>query len=169
MLLKKTYCIFLLFFVFQLMAQNAQIRVSSFENNSKNFEAILEQEKSFDTDTIALKNYLQPLTKNKYYNVFYEALLANGYSDFYNSLNNKSDFHYLQSIKKAKLLNELNIEIWTQLNYVSYLYHYRNYIKMTPVLLKILEQIEQLPSEKNYSTRRIFQKNWMDYANAWRL
>ncbi|OXA91836.1 ATP-dependent transcriptional regulator [Flavobacterium hibernum] len=158
MLLKKTYCIFLLFFVFQLKAQNAQIRVSSFEINSKNFEAILEQEKSFDTDTIALKNYLQPLTKNKYYSVFYEALLANGYSDFYNSLNNKSDFYYLQSIKKAKLLNELNIEIWTQLNYVSYLYHYRNYIQMTPVLLKVLDQIEKLTSEKIIQPGESFKK-----------
>ena len=169
---KKIYCIALVFFAFLLKAQNAPIQISFSKNEIKNYEAVLNQEKSFEKDTMALKNFLKPLHQNKNYSVFYEALLANGYSNFYNAVNKKSDFHYQQSIKKVALLKEQSIEIWTQLNYVSYLYYYRDFIKMTPLLLKVIDKIEKLPAEKIILPAESFKKiGWImqtlgDYKEA---
>ena len=148
MRLKKTYCLILLFFVFQLNAQNSQIRISSFGTNSKNLEAILNQEKSFGKDTLALKKYLDPLYKKKEYTSIYEALLANGYSNFYDTANSKSKFYHLQSIKNAIALKELPIEIWAQLNYISYLYQYKDFENMIPILLQVIEKIKKLPANE---------------------
>ena len=70
---KKIYCIALVFFAFLLKAQNAPIQISFSKNEIKNYEAVLNQEKSFEKDTVALKNFLKPLYQNKNYSVFYEA------------------------------------------------------------------------------------------------
>ncbi|RXM46925.1 tetratricopeptide repeat protein [Flavobacterium sp. YO64] len=72
----------------------------------------------------------------------------------------------------AGLLKEQSIEIWTQLNYVSYLYHYRDFIKMTPLLLKVIDKIEKLPAEKIILPGESFKKiGWImqtlgDYKEA---
>lgn len=170
--LNKNYFLILFFFVLHLKAQNNVIQTSSFGKNRESLEAILQQEKSFDNDTTALKTYLNPLNKTSYYSVFYDALLANGYSNYYNKINPKSNFHYLQSRKKALLLKQPNIEIWTELNYVFYLYHHRNYVEMTPLLLKVIDDIKKLPAEKLLLPGESFKKiGWIvqtlgDYPEA---
>lgn len=146
--LNKNYFLILFFFVFCVKAQNNTIQISSSGKNRESLEALLKQEKYFGNDTTALKTYLNPLNKTETYSVFYHALLANGYSNYYNEINPKSNSHYLQSIKKALLLKQPNIEIWTELNYVFHLYHHRNYIEMTPLLLKVIEDVKKLPPEK---------------------
>jgi hypothetical protein len=145
---KKLYCILLLLFVLQLKSQNTPIQIPSLENKTANIEALLLQEKSFDNDTLSLKNYLKPLRKTKELSVIYDALLANGYSDFYDMPNSKSKSYYLQSIKKAVALKALPIEIWTQLNYISYLYQHRDYESMIPILLQVIEKIKKLPTNE---------------------
>lgn len=145
---KKLYCILLLLFVLQLKSQNTPIQIPSLENKTANIEALLLQTKSFDRDTLSLKKYLQPLYKTKELSVIYDALLANGYSDFYDRPNSKSKSYYLQSIKKAVALKALPIEIWTQLNYISYLYQHRDYESMIPILLQVIEKIKKLPTNE---------------------
>ena len=143
---KKNCCALLLLCIFQLKAQSHQIQIPFLENKTANIEALLLQEKSFDTDTLSLKKYLQPLYKSKEYALIYDALLANGYSDFYDKANSNSTFYYLKSIKKAEALKELSLEIWVQLNYISYLYKYRDYGRMTPILLQVIEKVKKLPA-----------------------
>ncbi|MBZ4034204.1 hypothetical protein K6T82_05465 [Flavobacterium sp. 17A] len=142
---KKIYFIVLLCYAFSINAQKLQI------NSSKNYinsiESILLQEKNFGRDTTALKNYLNPLntSENK---VLYEGLLANGYSNFYNKRNKTSENYYLSSIQKAKTSDNIGLEIWSKLNYINYLYFYRDYIKLTPFLLEIMENLEPLRAEQ---------------------
>lgn len=148
MFLKKLYCILLLFFVLQLESQNTPIQIPSLENKTANIEALLLQEKSFDSDILSLKKHLQPLKETEELAIIYDALLANGYSDFYDMANSKSKSYYLQSIKKAVAFKALPIEIWTELNYISYLYQYRDYESMMPILLHVIEKIKKLPTNE---------------------
>jgi tetratricopeptide (TPR) repeat protein len=155
---KKNYCALLLLCIIQLKAQTHQIQIPFLGNSTAKIEALLLQEKSFDNDTLSLKKYLQPLHKSKEYAVVYEALLANGYSDFYDKANSKSKFYYLQSIKKAEVLKVLPIEIWTQLNYISYLYQFRDYGAMTPILLQVIEKLKKLPTNEIILSGETFKK-----------
>lgn len=153
-------------------SQNSQIKLFYSKDKIKDIETILLQEKSFEKDTLALKNYLEPLQKSKLNSVIYEALLANGYSNYYTAINKKSNFHYQQSIEKAKKIKNTSLEIWTQLNYVYYLYHQRDYNLMTPLLLKLTDHIRKTNSEKLILPGESFKKiGWMmqtlgDYENA---
>lgn len=170
MFFKNIYCTVLVLFVLQVKSQIHIIAPYS-ESNIKNFEIVILQEKFFGNDTVTLKKHLQPLLK-KNYTVIYEALLANGFSNFYNLPNTKSKFHYLQSLQIASSQKSGPVEIWTQLNYVSYLYHYRDYITMTPLLLKIINQIEKKPEEHLILPGESFKKiGWIlqtlgDYEQA---
>ncbi|OXA82005.1 Tetratricopeptide repeat-containing protein [Flavobacterium aquidurense] len=156
----------------QLYPQNNPIKLSSSANQIKNIEALLLQEKSFDKDTLALKNFLKPLNQTKQNQIIYEALLANGFSNYYNNLNKKSDWHYQQSIKKASAFKNPFLESWTQLNYVYYLYHNRDYVNLTPMLLKITDRIEQIDPKQLILAGESFKKiGWMmqtfgDYENS---
>ncbi len=169
---KKKYCALLLLCIFQLKAQSHQIQIPFLENKTANIEALLLQEKSFDTDTLSLKKYLQPLYKSKEYALIYDALLANGYSDFYDKANSNSTFYYLKSIKKAEALKELSLEIWVQLNYISYLYKYRDYGRMTPILLQVIEKVKKLPANEIIHSGETFKKiGWIlqslgDYSGS---
>ena len=166
------FCIVLYLFTIQLQSQNNPIQLRSSEYKSYPIETIILQEKSFGMDTLALKNYLQPLQKIKLHSVVYEAFLANGYGDFYKARNNKSDFHYQQSIEKASALNNSALEIWTQFNYTYYLYHNRDYVNMTPPLLKLTSWIEKTDPEELILPGESFKKiGWMmqtltDYDTA---
>lgn len=155
---RKSYCIFLFLFVLHLKSQNTPIKVPSLENKIANIEALLSQSKSFDTDSTSLKKYLEPLSKSKEYRSVYEGLLANGYSDFYNRTNSKSEFYYLHSIKNAAEQKEISVEIWAQLNYISYLYFYRDYMKMTTGLLQIIDKIKKLPANEIILPAETFKK-----------
>ncbi|WP_179336108.1 tetratricopeptide repeat protein [Winogradskyella costae] len=169
---KKIFCVVLYLFAIQLHSQNNPIQFSSTENTIKSIETLLLQKKSFGKDTMALKKHLHHFQKTKLNGVIYEAFLANGYSDYYNARNTKSDFHYQQSIKKASALKDPSLEIWTQLNYVYYLYHNREYAYMTPLLLKLIDKIEKRNFEQLILPGESFKKiGWMmqtlaDYENA---
>ncbi|WET02378.1 hypothetical protein P0R33_21735 [Flavobacterium sp. YJ01] len=143
---KKIFFFILFCYSFVANAQKLQIKTS--KNELKNIESILLQEKNFGIDTTALKEYLSPLNKITKYQSIYKGLLANGFSNYYNSRNKTSENYYLNSIKKAKTSHNISLEIWAKLNYINYLYFYRDYIKLTPFLLEIMENLEPLQAEQ---------------------
>lgn len=162
MLFKKSYCVLLLLFIVQVKSQNSPLQLPDLPSKIDNIETLLVQIKSFDTDTISLKKYLASLSKSKEHKSLYEGLLANGYSDFYNTTNSKSNFYYLNSIKSAAVQKDVSLQIWTQLNYISYLYLYRDYISMTPRLLQVIDQIKKLPVDEIILPGETFKKiGWM--------
>ncbi|MFG4003099.1 tetratricopeptide repeat protein [Flavobacterium aquidurense] len=162
MLFRKSYCVLLLLFILQVKSQNPPIKIPCLENKIANIEAVLLQEKSFDTDTISLKKHLELLGKSQTYKSVYDGLLANGYSDFYNTANSKSKFYYSQSIKSAAVQKDVSLEIWAELNYISYLYLYRDYINMTPKLLQVIDKIKKTPANEIILPGESFKKiGWM--------
>ncbi|AWK06392.1 hypothetical protein HYN56_20040 [Flavobacterium crocinum] len=143
---KKIYFVVLLCYAFAANAQKLQIKCS--ENYLKDIESILSQEKNFGTDTIALKKYLYPLSQIPKYQILYDGLLANGYGNFSNSNNKTSSKYYLKSIEKARTSGNVSLIVWSQLNYINHLYYYRDYIKLTPFLLELMEKIEPLTAHQ---------------------
>jgi len=139
---------FFILFCYSFAANAQKLQISTSKNELKNIESILLQEKNFGTDTTALKKYLSPLNKITKYQSIYKGLLANGFSNYYNSRNKTSENYYLNSIQKAKTSHNISLEIWAKLNYINYLYFYRDYIKLTPFLLEIMENLEPLQAEQ---------------------
>ncbi len=143
---KKIYFIVLFFYALFINAQ--QLQINSSKNYLQNIEIILKQKKNFGTDTTSLKKYLFSLNQNPKYQVIYQGLLANGYSNAHNAVNKTSDRYYLHSIHTAESSKNISLEIWSKLNYINYLYYYRDYIKLTPFLLKIMEKLENIPADQ---------------------
>lgn len=123
------------------------ITIVDSQKNQYTVEAILLQEKSFSKDTLALRKYLAPLTNTPQHQVLYHALLANGYSQYYDASNIESKENYLQSIVTASKLNDEALLLWAKLNYVSYLYKYRDYEVLTPLLLEVMNKLKHVSTE----------------------
>lgn len=127
---------------------NAQhIRIPNSGTNTQKLTSLIQQEKNFGKDTLALQKHLLALTKTKLYLPLYNALLANGYTNVYDSITGKSKKQYLTSIQQATVSGDKSLQIWTRLNYVKRLYQYRYYQEMQPVLLELIQDIGQ--AEKN--------------------
>jgi hypothetical protein len=147
---KKNILFFVLFaFVFfqNLQAQELSSTSTDF---IKNIESIILKENNFKKDTVALKKRLSYLHKssNKKSQILYHALLANGFSVFFDRTNNKSEYFYLKSVEEAKKLNDPALIIWTQLNYSQYLYYYCQIDKLIPIVLKTMDESKHVdPSE----------------------
>lgn len=160
---KKIY--FIVLFLHAVLINAQKLQINSSKNYLHNIEYILRQEKNFGTDTIVLKNYLLPLNQNPKYQVVYQGLLANGFSNAYNSINKTSDSYYLNSIQKAKASKNISLEIWSTLNYINYLYYYRNYIKLTPFLLELIEKIEPLAANQIITAAETYKRiGWILYT-----
>ncbi|MCR4032077.1 MULTISPECIES: tetratricopeptide repeat protein [Flavobacterium] len=153
---KKIHFILLYCFAFVTNAQ--ELKINSSKNNLKDIESVLLQEKDFGSDTITLKKYLKPLNQLPKYQIVYQGLLANGYSNFYNAINKISDSYYLNAIEKAKISKDISLEIWSKFNYINYLYYYRDYIKLTPFLLQIMEKLENQPTEQIIQADETYKK-----------
>ncbi|WP_281233901.1 tetratricopeptide repeat protein [Flavobacterium gelatinilyticum] len=116
----------------------------------KDIESIIIKENNAKKDTAELKKRLSFLEKSldTKSQILYNALLANGFSVFFDKINNRSEHHFLKSIEGAKKLNDPSLIIWTQLNYSKYLYFYCQIDKLTPIVLKTMEECSQIdPSE----------------------
>jgi hypothetical protein len=149
-IIKKTGILFT-FFIFAFFSKSYSQTLSVPSQDSReNIERIILQETDFQRDSVQLKKFLAPLlqSSNKKYNILYYALLANGYSSFYDKINSKSDAYYLLSIQKAKDINDPALVIWTQMNYSKYLYYYREIDKLIPTLLKTIEATESINPNK---------------------
>ncbi|MHC8947744.1 helix-turn-helix transcriptional regulator [Sphingobacterium hungaricum] len=123
------------------------------EKQKVRFETALKNEKNFEKDTTALRNYLKSLISySKQYKdpsllVAYHSLLGNGFSSFYDRLNRQSADHYLQAIDLAKRNKLKEIHAWTLINYAYYLYSYRQTTLALPVFLEAAEALNQISPE----------------------
>lgn len=134
-------------FFTQLLAQKPS---SSPTDLISDIESIIIKENHAKKDTVALKKRLSFLKKSssKKSHILYDALLANGFSVFFDKINNRSDYYYLKSIEESKKLNDSSLIIWTQLNYSKYLYFYCQIDKLIPIVLKTMEESSQIDASE---------------------
>lgn len=157
MLQKKTYFFLLLFFATILLKAQTH-KISIIEENNKRIETILLQNKNFGGDILFFKKSLEPLSKSIPLRPVYHALLANFYSQTLDKINSKSDFHYSESILLAKKEKNSALVIWTQLNYISYLYNYRLYAILTPILLEVMNKLPAMNTNEIIIAGESFKK-----------
>ncbi len=144
----KLFFVLCAFVFFQQL--NAQKLSSSSTDQISDIESIILKENNSKKDTTELKNRLSFLknSSSKKSHILYHALLANGFSSYFDKINNKSEYYYLKSIEESKKLNDPSLIIWTQLNYSKYLYFYCQIDKLIPIVLKTMEESNQIdPSE----------------------
>lgn len=144
----KLFFVLYAFVFFQLL--NAQKLSSSSTDQISDIESIILKENNSKKDTTALKKRLSFLnnSSNKKSNILYHALLANGFSSYFDKINNRSEHYYLKSIEESKKLKDPSLIIWTQVNYSKYLYFYCQIDKLIPIVLKTMEESNQIdPSE----------------------
>ncbi len=154
---------------------NLKAQTIKIPNNGTNFQIttqLIQQERNFDKDTIALQKYLQPLIKSESHLPIYNALLANGYASAYDNISKKSKALYQKSIEQANQANNNYLIIWTRLNYVKRLYHYGYYQEMQPVLLELMKVIRQTKESEiinpleTYKTIGWIMQTLSDYPEA---
>lgn len=145
-ILKKTEILFIVLIFAFFSKSYSQKLLIPFDDSRESIEQIILQEIDFQNDSIRLKKFLAPLQQPscKKYNVLYYALLANGYSNFFDKINSKSDKYFQLSIQKAKDISDASLVIWTQMNYSKYLYHYGDMDKLIPTLLETIENAESI-------------------------
>ncbi len=147
---KKIRFFFVLYaFVFFTKLQSQKL-FSSSKDLTTHIESIIIKENNQKKDTLELKKRLSFLkeSSNKKYHILYDALLANGYSVFFDKTNPQSEYHYLKSIQEAQKSKDLSLIIWTQLNYSKYLYFYCQIDRLTPIVLKAMEESNQIDSSE---------------------
>ena len=160
----------LLSFFINLNAQT--IRIPNNRTNSQKLDLLIQQEKNFGKDSLALQKYLQPLSKTKLYLPLHSALQANSYTNFYDRITAKSKKLYQTSINQANILGYKPLQIWTRLNYVKRLYHYGYYQEMQPVLLELMKDIRQTKESEiinpldTYKTIGWIMQTLSDYPEA---
>ncbi|KAF2515697.1 tetratricopeptide repeat protein [Flavobacterium foetidum] len=132
----------IVFFV-PLRAQNVSVASTA---TIKDIESLIIKESGAKKDTVELKKRLSYLEKSssKKSQILYAALLANGYAAFFDKINSQSEYYYLKSIEEAKKLNDTALIIWTQLNYCKYLYFYCQIDRLIPIVLKTMDQSNQI-------------------------
>ncbi|MNK41688.1 hypothetical protein D3C87_603590 [compost metagenome] len=148
--IKKATLLFVFsFYIFSFKSYSQTLLVPS-QDSRENIEQTILKEIDFQKDTLQLKKYLAPLEKSssKKFRVLYYALLANGYSHFFDDTNSKSNKYYQLSIQKAKETNDASLLIWAQMNYSKYLYYYREMDKLIPIVLKTIDDTNKINPEK---------------------
>ncbi|WP_281310101.1 hypothetical protein [Flavobacterium flavigenum] len=149
--IKKNRLFFVLFALF--LSQNSHAReLSQYSSTDliSTIESIIIKENKPKKDTVELKKRLAYLEKSsgKTSSVLYHALLANGYSVFFDKINKRSEYYYLKSIEESKKLKDPSLIIWTKLNYSKYLYFYCQIDKLIPIVLKTMEETSQIDPSK---------------------
>lgn len=147
MRIKYFLSLFLILSTFSLQAQ--KIQLSSAKNISE-WERILSLKNSSVSDTVALKNFLQPLKdrNSESDQVLYNVLVANGYAKAFDRINTKSNQYYFKAIINAQKLGDKALEIWVTLCYAEYFYNYRQISKSLPFFVAAIEKIDQTNPEQ---------------------
>ncbi|WP_278009808.1 hypothetical protein [Flavobacterium gyeonganense] len=148
---KKNRLFFVLFAIF--LSQNLHAReLSQYSSTDliSTIESIIIKENKPKKDTVELKKRLAYLEKSssKASSILYHALLANGFSVYFDKINKRSEFYYLKSIEESKKLNDPSLIIWTQLNYSKYLYFYCQIDKLIPIVLKTMEESNKIEASE---------------------
>ncbi|WP_163411215.1 tetratricopeptide repeat protein [Flavobacterium ajazii] len=143
---KKIRLFFVLFAFVSITQLYAQKPSSSSTDLISDIESVIIKENNAKKDTVALKKRLSFLKKSssKKSHILYHALLANGFSVFFDKINQRSEHYFLKSIEESKKLNDPSLIIWTQLNYSKYLYFYCQIDKLIPIVLKTMEESSQI-------------------------
>lgn len=147
----KKIRLFFVLYAFVIFQQvNAQKLSSASTELISDIESIIRKESNSTKDTVELQKRLSYLKKSssKKSIILYHALLANGFSNYFDKTNKRSEYFYLKSIEESKKLHDPSLIIWTQLNYSKYLYFYCQIDKLIPIVLKTMEASNQTdPSE----------------------
>ena len=140
----------LLLLLFAMVLQAQKIRLSSTNNEIKDWEQIINQTDNLPADIPSAKNFLQPLVDRNTTSdqILYHVLLANAHADNFDSVNNTSDYYYARSIRQAATAELRSLEIWATLNYATYLYTYRQMTKALPVFLAAIDKIEKIDADQ---------------------
>lgn len=86
------------------------IRLEELFSSKSRIEYLIKQERNFGQDTVALKNYLNPiLSYARVYNdasllIVYDFMLANGIAKAYDAPNDRSKSLYLSAIKNQSVI-----------------------------------------------------------------
>ncbi|WP_027377725.1 tetratricopeptide repeat protein [Kaistella palustris] len=144
MIIKNLFFLLCVFISMHSYAQ--QIKIFKSFNSIKDAERILLQEKTFVKDTVALKNYLQPLlnSANQSHRIFYYGLLANGYADYFERDNTHSLINSRKAIELAKAAANPALMVWAEMNYAKYRYRFNQYTQMLPVFTSAVKTVERM-------------------------
>ena len=149
-LMPVKYFTSLLLLLVAMVLQAQKIRLSSSNNEIKDWEQIINQTDNLPADIPSAKNFLQPLVDRNTTSdqILYHVLLANAHAENFDSVNNASDYYYARSIRQAATGELRSLEIWATLNYATYLYTYRQMTKALPVFLAAIDKIEKIDADQ---------------------
>lgn len=131
------------------------IRLEELSSSKSRIEYLIKQEKNFGKDTIALKNYLNPiLSYAQVYNdpallIVYNYMLAEGIAHAYDAQNDRSKSLYLAAIKKTIDSRNKELEFWIKVNYGFYLYYFRDITSAFPIFLDVRNSLPQVSIDKS--------------------
>ncbi|MEJ5088619.1 hypothetical protein GEO21_01095 [Sphingobacterium faecium] len=131
------------------------IRLEELFSSKSRIEYLIKQERNFGQDTVALKNYLNPiLSYARVYNdasllIVYDFMLANGIAKAYDAPNDRSKSLYLSAIKKSIRNKDKEIEFWMKVNYGFYLYDFRDITSAFPIFLEVRNFLPQVSLNKS--------------------
>ena len=148
MLLKKITL--LLIFCFLVNSVTGQIVLHGEDRSVPALERIINQERATDVDAANLQRYLAPLKKTKKTEdaIIYNILYANGLQEIEDQRSEVADQLYLAAIKTANESNNSSLLSWSKINFIQYLYKYRDYKSLTPILTEAIYLLESLPADK---------------------
>ena len=149
----KSRSLFYLLFAILFFAEAYPQKILNFSSDiNENIEAIIAQQedKTFIKDTLELKKRLAFLqqSSHKKFHILYDALLANGYSSYFDKTNDQSNYHFTKSIQEAQKLGNSALVLWTQLNYSKYLYFYCKIDQLVPIVLKTIDETKKIHSSE---------------------
>lgn len=144
--MKVKFLLSSLLILFTIFLQAQEIRLGVSDNTISSWEQIINQQGNIDKDTVAVKKFLQPLKErnSETDKILHDALLANAYANSFDRINEKSNFHFSNSIENAKKSKFKALEIWATLSYAEYIYKFREITKALPIYMSAIEKIDQL-------------------------
>lgn len=127
-----------------------QIAISQQKTEKLTLEKIIEADTLVFEDSTQILNYFKPLNQpnNTIYKALYQSLVANALSKHFDELSRTTQNWYNESIKTAEISGNTTIELWTKMNYVERLYHYRQITFLPPVLIDVIELIQTIPQSQ---------------------
>lgn len=68
--------------------------------------------------------------------------MAKSYDKAFDTMNEKADSLYRESVKIAKSNNDLSMSVWARMSFVNNRYFFRNYEQLIPVLLSVMNDLQ---------------------------
>ena len=156
--MKRLILFFIIFHICSIYSSQIKIEFTNSDKTST-YENIINQGGKFKNDTIQLKKHLAPLLNSSkaIHHAIYFTLLADGYSEFLDKSNLKSEANYKQALKFATKSKDQALTTWVNLSFARYYYKYRNYTELIPYLMEASFVIESLPKKEIIFPGKSFQ------------